>query len=140
LVPDVVMGAQRRGERQRETRTLRLPQGARGFEAFLGLEAEGLHGLTQCKERLFGLTHARHEDAPVTSATAAKAPHDLGEGVLQVWGLVVEWEGPAGALLREVGDERKRFFGAFYRVVASGTAKPMSMTCGPLRARRGAIC
>ena len=43
-------------------------------------------------------------------------------------------------LLREVGDERKRFFGAFYRVVASGTAKPMSMTCGPLRARRGAIC
>ena len=67
------------------------------------------------------MTHQRHEDAPLTSATAAKAPHDLGEGVLQVLGLVAEWDGPAVALLRDVGDERKRFFCALSSGVASVT-------------------
>ena len=121
LLPDVVMVAHRRGERQRETLTLRLAQGDRVFEALLGLEASGLNGLTQCKELVFGLTHQRHEDAPLPSATATKAPHDLGEGVLQVLGLVVEWDGPAVARLRDVGDERKHFFCALDSVVASVT-------------------
>lgn len=67
------------------------------------------------------MTHQRHEDATLTSTTAAKAPHDFGEGVLQVLGLVVEWGGPAVALLRDVGDERERFFCALYSVVASVT-------------------
>ena len=39
LLPEVVMVAHRRGERQRETLTLRLAQADRVFEAFLGLEA-----------------------------------------------------------------------------------------------------
>ena len=91
------------------------------FEVRLGLAAQGFDGFPQCKELLFGLTHQRHEDATVTSTTAAKAPHDLGEGVLQVLGLVVELGGPAVALLRDVGDERKCFFCALYSVVASVT-------------------
>ena len=91
------------------------------FEVLLGLEAQGFDGFPQCKELLFGLPHQRHEDATLTSTTAAKAAHDRGEGVLQVLGLVLEWGGPAVALLRDVVDERARFFCAFYKVGASVT-------------------
>ena len=80
-----------------------------------------MHGVTQCQELSFGLTPHGHEDATLTSTTAAKAPHDLGEGVLQAWDLVVEWGGPAVALLRDVGDERERFLCALDSVVASVT-------------------
>ena len=51
-------------------------------EVLLGLEAQGFDGFPQGKELLFGVTHQRHEDATLTSTTAAKAAHDLGEGVL----------------------------------------------------------
>ena len=67
------------------------------------------------------MTHQRHEDATLTSTTAAKAAHDLGEGVLQALGLVLELGGPVVALLRDVVDERERFFCALYSVVASVT-------------------
>jgi hypothetical protein len=115
------MVAHRRGERQRKTLALGLTQGYRVFEALFGLEAQGFDGCTQCKELLFSLTHQRHENATLTSTTAAKAPHDLGEGVLQALGLVVELGSLAGALLRDVVDERERFFCALYSVVASVT-------------------
>ena len=91
------------------------------FEVRLGLAAQGFDGFPQCKELLFSLTHQRHEDATLTSTTAAKAAHDLGEGVLQALGLVLELGGPAVALLRDVVDERERFFCALYSVVASVT-------------------
>jgi len=118
---DVVMLAHRRGERKRETLTLRRAPGERVCEACLGLEASGLHGFTQCQERLCGLTHPRHEDATLTSTTAATAPPDCGEGVLQVVGLAVELGGPAVARRRAVGEERARCLCAFYSVVASVT-------------------
>ena len=91
------------------------------FEVLLGLEAQGFDGFPQCKELLFGLTHQRHEDATLPSTTAAKAAHDLSEGVLQALGLVLELGSPAVALLRDVVDERERFFCALYSVVASVT-------------------
>ena len=56
------------------------------------------------------MTHERHEHAPLPSTAAAKATHDLGEGVFQVLGLAVELGGPAAPLLRDVVDERERFF------------------------------
>jgi len=90
-------------------------------EVLLGLEAQGFDGFPQGKELLFGVTHQRHEDATLTSTTAAKAAHDLGEGVLQALGLVLELGGPVVALLRDVVDERERFFCALYSVVASVT-------------------
>ena len=104
------MVAHRCGERQEETLALGLPQGERVFEAFLGLQAKGCDGFTQCKELLFGLTYQCHEHASLTSTAAAKAPHDLCEGAFQVLGLAVELGGPAAALLRDVVDELKRFF------------------------------
>ena len=89
---------------------LGLTQGERVLEAFLGLQAQGCDRFTQCKELLFGLTHQRHENAPLTSTAAAKAPHDLCEGVFQVLGLAVELGGPVAALLRDMVDELERFF------------------------------
>jgi hypothetical protein len=64
---------------------------------------------------LFGLTHQRHKDTTLAATAAAKATHHLGEGVLQVVDLAVEWCGPAAALLGDMVDERKRFFCALYR-------------------------
>src|SRR5262245_31683261 len=57
----------------------------------------------------------------VAATAAAKATHHLGEGVLQVGDLAVELRGPVATLLRDVVDERERFFCALYRVVASVT-------------------
>ena len=89
VCPDVGMVAHRCGERQEETLALGLPQG---------------------KELLFGLTHQGHAHASLPSTAAAKTPHDLCEGVLQVLGVAVELGGPAAALLRDGVDELTRFF------------------------------
>ena len=92
--PAAGRGAPRRGERQRETLPLRLAQGERGFEAFVSLEASGVHGGTQGQALLVGLTPQRHEESPVPSTTAAQAPQAFGA--------------PLTALLTRQGSDDKR--------------------------------
>ena len=57
----------------------------------------------------------------LSSALAAKTPHDFCQLLVECLGLTLEDRGAAAARLREVFDERQRFFCAFYRVVASVT-------------------
>ena len=91
------------------------------LEALLGSLGQGGNGTATFQQLLFSLAHQGDEDFALAATLAAKAAHDLGEGVLQALGLVLELGGPVVALLRDVVDERERFFCALYSVVASVT-------------------
>ena len=64
----------------------------------------------QGQELAFGWPYQLREDAAVSSTAAAKPTPDLCQFLRAALRLAVELRGPAAALLRDVGDERKRFF------------------------------
>jgi hypothetical protein len=116
---EVVMVAQGRGERTGETRALDGTQGAWMSQTLGGLEATGFDRFTQCQELGCSVPYQGHEDAPLPSTTAAKAPHDVLQLLGERLGLAPKDRGAAAGLLRARCDERKGFLCAFYRVVAS---------------------
>src|SRR5215510_10362085 len=87
----------------------------------LGLLPQDGNGLAKLREFLFRLAHQVHKDLPLTTALAAKTPHHFVQLLVECLGLVCEDCGSAAARLRDVCDERKRFFCALYNVVASVT-------------------
>jgi hypothetical protein len=105
LFPAVLMVAHGRGERQRETLALAFTQGECVGKILDGLEAKSFDRFTQFQELVLGLPYQCHEDSPLTSTTAAKAPHNLCEFLREVARLALELGGPAAALLGDVGDD-----------------------------------
>jgi hypothetical protein len=121
LLTDVVMVAHGRGERTGETLALDCTQGACMSQTLGGLEAKGFDRFTQCQKLVFGLPYQCHEDSPLPSTTAAKAPHDFLQLLVERLGLAPEDRGAATGLLRDSFDDLKGFFCALYSVVASVT-------------------
>jgi hypothetical protein len=100
------MVAHRCGEGKGETLTLGLTQGARLYEALLGLEGKGFDRLTECKELVFSVSHQLDEDMPVAATASAKTPHDLREFLREIAGVALERRRPVTALRDDVVDER----------------------------------
>ena len=121
LLADVGMAAQGGVERFRDTCALGVTQRHGLVQEMLGLLPQGGHRLAKLQEFLFRLAHQFHKDVALPPALAAKAPHHFGQLLVECLGVTREDCGAMAARLRDVCDERQRFFWALYSVVASVT-------------------
>jgi len=110
LCADLGMAAHRRAERIDPTLARRVAQRCRLREELLGLVPQRGDGFAQLQELVFRVAHQRHDDVPLPSALATKAPHDFGEFLVQVLGLVREFRGVASASLRDACHQFESFF------------------------------
>ena len=113
LLADVGMVIQGRAERLGETLALPIAQRCRLDQEALGLLPQSGDGLPQLQQFLFCVAHQLHKDLTLPTTLATKAPHDLGQLLLECLGLTPEGRGAAAARLREVFDERQRFFALY---------------------------
>jgi hypothetical protein len=104
LVANIVMVAHGRGEMQAEPLAACITQGGL-LKVRVGFLSQGVNGLTQFQELVFGLSHQLHEDATLASTAAAKGTHDLCEFLLEVLDLIVQAATPVAPLLGDVVDE-----------------------------------
>ena len=86
-----------------------------------GLLGPGRNATAQVQQVLFGLAHQRDEDFALAPAPAAKATHDLVQGLVELLSGVLQARGRARALLADPLEEVQHFFWALYSVVASVT-------------------
>ena len=110
LLADVRMPAQRRAERLGQTLARGVAQRGRLPKERLGLLPKCGDGLAQLQELLFRVAHQFHEDVPLSSTLAPKAPHDFFELLVQALGLVRERRGPAAAVLCAMFNQFEGFF------------------------------
>jgi hypothetical protein len=104
-----------------QTLALRLAAGVGLMQAFSGWGSPGLNGLPQSSQVPFRFTHQFDEDLALTSALAAKATHDLFQGLTQYLCVLTQGLGRRRAVARDRLDKAKEFFCALYSVVASVT-------------------
>jgi hypothetical protein len=71
----------------------------------LGLLANGGNACTELEELLFGLANQFDEDFTLTPAATAKAAHDFGEVVLEVFNLGLQTCAAATAQRYDASDE-----------------------------------
>jgi hypothetical protein len=93
-----------------QTLALGLTPPAVVVQALSGLLAPGINGLPQGSQVPFGVAHQRDEDFALASTLAAKAAHDLLQGLAQFLRLLTQGLGRRGALARNRLDEAKEFF------------------------------
>jgi len=79
------------------------------------------NGTAQLQQVLCGLAHQRDQDFALAPALAAKATHDLVQGLVEFLSGVLQSRGRERALLADPLDEVQHFFWALYNVVASVT-------------------
>jgi hypothetical protein len=110
LRADVGMAAQCRVERLSDTLALGVTERRRLVQEMLGLLPQCGNGLAKLQELLLRVAHQLYQDPALTTALAAKAPHDFFQLLVELLGLTRENRGSAAALVRDVFDERQRFF------------------------------
>ena len=110
LRADVRMAAHRRVERIGQTLARGTAQRCRLCKELLGLLPKRGDGLAKLQELLFSVAHQFHEDVPLPSALATKAPQDFLEFLLEALGLARELRGPAAASLGDACNQFERFF------------------------------
>lgn len=86
-----------------------------------GLLGQGHNRLTHVKKLPLGVPHQLQKHAPLATALATKAPHDLFEVSLKSRCLGPQRGFALGALLRDLVDDLEDFFFALYSVWASVT-------------------
>ena len=111
LRADVRMAAHRRVERIGQTRARGVAQRCRLVKELLGVLPKRGEGLSKRKELLVSLAHQLHEDVPLPSALATKAPHGFFQLLVEVVGLTRELCGSAVALLCHACNQLEGFFG-----------------------------
>jgi hypothetical protein len=121
LLADARMAAQGRGERLGGTRALGVAQRHGLGEEGLGVRPQRRNRLAKLQTPLFRVAHQVHQDVPVAAALAAQAAHAFCPLLVEGVGVPREPRGAGAARLRDGGDERQRFLGAVYQVVASVT-------------------
>jgi len=110
LLAEVRMTAHRRVERIGQTLARGGAQRCRVRKEVLGLLPKRGDGFAKLQELLFSVAHQCHEDVPLPSALATKAPHDFFEFLLEALGLALELRGPAAAPLGDAFNQLEGFF------------------------------
>jgi hypothetical protein len=110
LLADVRMTAHRRIACIGQTRARGVAQRGRLPKELLGVLPKGGDGLAKLQELLFRVAHQFHEDVPLPSTLAPKAPHDFFELLLQALSLARELRGPAAAVLCDMFNQFEGFF------------------------------
>ena len=121
LFGDLPMRVARGLQVTQQALALRLAQVGVLVQERFGLLGPGRNATAQVQQVLFGLAHQRDEDFALAPAPAAKATHDLVQGLVELLSGVLQARGRARALLADALDEVQEFFWALYSVVASVT-------------------
>ena len=98
LLADVRMAAQRRVERLGETLALGVVSVVAWSRSCWACVPKCGNGLSKLQELLFRVAHQFHQDVPLPSALAAKAPYDFFQLLVEGLGLTCEDRGLAAAL------------------------------------------
>ena len=110
LLTDVRMAAHRHVERLGQTLARGVAQCCRLCKELLGLLLKRIDGLAKLQELLFSVAYQFHEDVPVSSALATKAPHDFFHLLVESVGLALQLRGPAAAPLDDLFNHLEGFF------------------------------
>lgn len=112
LLADVTMGLQGDLQVVQPACTLGFGQMGGALEALLCGLGQGGNGVATLQKLLFSLAHQADKDFALATALAAKAAHDLREGVMQGVGLRFQRGRCRGAVRRDGPDELEDFFWA----------------------------